>query len=189
MSFSNVCVLACCATFDKVRLTRFFSVEVFKAPLGRNVLYLRLYLLRSRLIFYTLISRVAWLSTHGLKKMTCIAGDLRFSFTWWNLLQADNARVFGSRKSFLLAIPKVFLVIKVRFRELMRCGYVGILRTCFDCKPAMRWRVTLLYFSVEQLIRRIMASCLSLRATSSIIASGRSCERTRFTQIKSLLPG
>ena len=119
--------------------------------------------------------------------MTCIAGDLRFSFTWWNLLQADNARVFGSRKSFLLAIPKVFLVIKVRFRELMRCGYVGIMRTCFDCKPAMRWRVTLLYFSVEQLIRRIMASCLSLRATSSIIASGRSCERTRFTQIKSLL--
>ena len=139
--------------------------------------------------FYFLHTAIAWLSTHGLKKMTCIAGDLRLSFTWWNLLQADNARVFGSRKFFLLAIPKVFLVIKVRFRELMRCGYVGILRTCFDCKPAMRWRVALLYFSVEQLIRRIMASCLSLRATSSIIASGRSCERTRFTQIKSLLPG
>ena len=48
--------------------------------------------------------------------------------------------------------------------------------------------MTMLYFSVQQLIRRIMVSFLSLRASSPLITSERSCKRTYITQIKSLLP-
>ena len=49
--------------------------------------------------------------------------------------------------------------------------------------------MAMLYFSVEQLILRIIVSFLSLRASSPLITSERSCKRTYITQIKSLLPG